>query len=171
MAAPKGRTARRQAQIEAFVRNRLAGMSQIDAWRDSGVRWRHLSEDSQHRQATLLASLPQTVSRYHNAIKQAQVTDLITPGQWTQQLLADLEQARATGNYTAVMAGSRLTGQASGAIREGSTVNVGVQISDGQIAKLIAGQDQDLLAKLSGLLGAASFDDDTVETLPKPNPE
>lgn len=171
MAAKFGRSDRRKKQIEAFCRNKLAGMSQIQAWRECGVKWRHLSEQYQHDLAGVFARTPECESRYRQLLKQAELHELDSAGEAVQDLLNDMSSARQRENDTALAAYTRQRLSMHGLLNDGTRVNVGIQISDGQIAKLIAGSDTDLLAKLSGLLGAASFDDEPIPTLPKPNPE
>ena len=146
-------------QQEAFAVARAKGYSQADAYR-LAVNVRPTTKDTSiHVNACKMAADHNVKQRVRVLLSESRIADLDSVGEAWDHLLKLIDKAEDEGNMTAVAAlmRQRLTGL--GAMKHDITITHRDMLSDGQIIKRLAGDDERKAAVLRSIVGSDSFDE------------
>ena len=141
------------------------GMTQVDAFRRTWPKTRATAA-SIHERASRLANKPAIKARCREILAQMKLSDLDNAGQAYRDLLAALEQATASRNWTATAQLSRLRLDCLGMLRSSHAGPVDLGISDENLLQRLAGDDHELRKQLQRLLGSETFEKPAVEPSP-----
>ena len=150
-------------QQEAFAMALVKGLSQADAYRAAYNVKPTTAAESVYCSASRLAKDPHVQSRLRVLLKESRIADLDSVGEAWDHLLKLIAKAEDEGNMTAVAAlmRQRLTGL--GALKHDITITHRDRLSDEQIVKRLAGDDERKAAMLRSIIGTDSFDEDSVQ--------
>ena len=146
-------------QQERFAVALAKGLSQADAYRSAYRLKPQTTAESVYAAASRVAKDPQVKSRVRQILSEARIVDIDNVGQAWRDLLDVLQEARDEKNFTAVAAllRQRLTGL--GALQHHLHVTQHSSMSDEQLVKRLAGDDESIAIALRAILGADSFDE------------
>jgi hypothetical protein len=102
------------------------------------------------------AKQPQIVTWMADWLHQARISDLDSPGAAVSQTLQAINEATDDRNWTAIAALQRLRYQHNG-IAEKTQISIEASISDADLLRRIAGDDNDKQGLLSTMLRPATF--------------
>jgi hypothetical protein len=143
---------------EGRFANHLAhGMGQAEAFRQTWPKSR-ASAASVHERASRLANSPAVKARVREILAQMKLSDLDNAPQAYRDLLTSLEEAKASKNWTAVAALSRLRLDCLGMLKT-SHAGIGDHgLSDEILLDKLAGDNVELRKQLQQLLGSDNFE-------------
>ena len=153
-----------------FARFLCQGMTQREAYRRAWPKTRATPQQIDTR-ASALANRPEIRCRCREILSQMKVQDLDNAPQAYKDLLADLEQARISKNWTAVAALSRLRLDVQGMLKSSVADRTGLgTISDENLLQQLAGDNLELRKELQKLLGRDTFEKPAAPTSAAPSP-
>ena len=134
------------------------GMTQVDAFRRTWPKTRATAA-SVHERASRLANKPAIKARCREILAQMKLSDLDNAGQAYRDLLAALDQATVSKNWTAVSQLSRLRLDCLGMLKSSVADRTAFSsISDESLLEKLAGDNLELRKELKKLLGADTFE-------------
>ncbi len=128
----------RQAAKEAFPSSKLS---------DSGF----------DKKASTLRKRPAIEGRLLSLLDAAKIEDLYSAGRWVADVLEDIAIARARNNLTAVASSRRMLGQALGVLKDHVVLSAEQSMSDDDLVKQLAGDDERKAATLRSVMGSGTF--------------
>ena len=149
-------------QQEAFAVALAKGYSQSDAYRAAYNVKPTTTAESVHVSASRMAKRPNVQSRVRQLLSESRIADIDNMGQAWRDLLDIYQEARDEKNYNAAaqLMRQRLTGL--GALQQHLTITHRDSMSDEQVIKRLAGDDEKKAAVLRSIIGTDSFDDEPV---------
>ena len=148
---PDGLTARERIFAELMCK----GMRPRDAYRQAGLGPR-MTDKQASDAAAIKGKQPAIIGWMAQWLRQARISDIDSPGAAVNDVVHAFHEARDTGNLTAAAALGRLRFQANG-IAERTTINLEATVSDADLLRRIAGDDNSKAALLSSMLRPATF--------------
>lgn len=158
---PSGLTAREQRFAELMAK----GTRPKDAYIQAGYGDRMKPAERAgyaNKEAYRKAEQPAIVRYMAEWLARARISDLDSPGAAVSRTLRYLNQAEDAGNQTALAALQRLAYQHNG-IAERTQISVEAVISDADLLRRIAGEDEAKTGLLMSLLRPATFNRDQVK--------
>lgn len=113
--------------------------------------------ESQYEMASKLAKDPEVVERVAELAKSYTVGDIDTVGQHYLRILDDRQEAKDAGNMTAVAALDRLLAQCQGMTNEKFTLTPAAKMTDEELARSIAGDDEQVYQIIRRRIGNDGF--------------
>ena len=158
-----GMTAREMRFAELMCR----GVRVKDAYIQAGYGDRlkpEQREENAKNNAYQKARKPQIVTYMANWLARARISDLDSPGAAVSRVLKHIAMAEDDRNMTALAALDRLAYQHN-AIAERTTVTIEAGVSDIDLLRRIAGDDEAKMGSLKALLRPATFQNVSDDTL------
>jgi hypothetical protein len=146
-------------QQEAFTVGLAKGYSQSDAYRSAYNVKPTTTAESVHVSASRMAKRPNVQSRVRQLLSEVRIADIDNVGQAWRDLLDIYEDARDEKNYNAAaqLMRQRLTGL--GALKHDFPITHHRTLTDEQIVKRLAGDDERMAAMLRSIIVPDSFDE------------
>jgi hypothetical protein len=152
---PSGLTYREQRFAELMCKGVRPGDAYVQAGYGDRLKPAERAENA-NKNAYAKAQQPAIVGYMGQWLARARISDLDSPGAAVSRVLRHITMAEDAENWTALAALDRLAYQHNG-IAERTQISVEAVISDHDLLKRIAGEDQAKLGLLTSLLQPATF--------------
>lgn len=134
-----------------FCRYRARGSNATQAYRLAWNRPR-LNSNSASSRAAEVGGRPRVIAHLDDLFRAAKKSDILSQGQYLNDVRRDWHDALEAGNYTAAASFTRLAGQCIAAVSD--TVVVENRLTDEQLLDKLGSHDSVLRERLERLIGA-----------------